>query len=287
MARSRRGKWREIISAGLAVLFIVGAVAGIAAIVGRKTRTIESTSFSVGALNDEGQFQEHKQSIASDFFECQGLTIEPVDNATGSYKVFYYTNNKVFVGSSDEMTPKDGVYEKGDTYPVAAYARVMITPAVPADKYGVEESFKIRFYEVYKYAAEFKIVVSKKQHPREDLYDDSKAVYGLTFDRTTYDEVITIVEDPETKVSERIAVNPKYSKYEIYVRCTPPCTSATNAAIAYEDTDIPVSHANIQAVNITAEWQKITISVPSDSEGNLYLLVRADKDADICIFGVS
>ena len=287
MARFRiKSKWKSVLAGVLVVATVFGAVMGISALFKKDTRTLGSTAFSVGALSDKGQVQKYDQAIISDYFECQGLTIEPNDNATGSYKVFYYTSNKVFVGSSDEMTPKDGVYKMGVTYPVAAYARVMITPAVSADEYGVEESFRIRFYEVYKYAAEFKIVVSKKQHLRVNLYEDSKAIYGLTFDKMMYEEVITIVEDPQTKVSEKIVVNPKYSKYEIYVRCTPPCTSAMNAAIACEDTDISVSQASIQAVNITAEWQKITISVPSDSEGNLYLLVRADKDADICIFGV-
>ena len=285
MAR-RKIKFKNILSGVLAVLVIAGAVAGIAALTGKNTRTISATAFSVGSLDTEGQFRESNQSIVSDYFECQGLTIEPEDNATGSYKVFYYTNNKVFVGSSDTMTPKDGVYKMGTTYPVATYARVMIAPAAPTGEYGAEESFKIRFYETYKYAADFNIVVSKKQQSRVDLYNDEKATYGLTFDKENYDDVVTIVEEPETKVSEKIAVNSRYSKYEIYVKCTPPVNNAMNAVIANEDTNVPVSHANIQKDNITAEWQKITIDVPSGLEGDYYLLVRADKDAEICIFGV-
>ena len=166
MARFRtKNKWKSLLSGALAVLLLAGAVVGIASMMGKDTKTISSTAFSVGGINDEGNYVKTDYSIyTKDMFECLGLTIEPDFEATGTYQVFYYDSNKAFLGATNAMNADDGAYAMGDTFTNARYARVMITPAVPVDEDGIaEEDFRIRFYESASYAKDYTITVNKEQ----------------------------------------------------------------------------------------------------------------------------
>ena len=162
----RKFKLKNIISFVLVGVLLVGAVAGLGSVFNKDTKTIYSSAFSVGGINDNGNYVESKTSIyTKDMFECQGLSIEPDFEATGTFKVFYYNADKNFIGATDELKAEDGVYTKGDTFAVARYARIMITPDVPVDEDGIEEEdFKIRLYEVNSYASDYKISVDKKQN---------------------------------------------------------------------------------------------------------------------------
>lgn len=158
-------KTKSIISGILLVAIIAGVLALAGSLLGKETKTISSTEFSVGGINAQGNYVESKTSIyTKDMFECQGLTIEPDFEATGTYQVFYYDENKNFMGATEDFNAADGVYTKGSAFPFAVYARIMITPAVPTDEDGnIEENFKIRFYEVVGYANDYTITVNKKQ----------------------------------------------------------------------------------------------------------------------------
>lgn len=161
----RNSRFKSIISVILAALVIFGAAAGIIALTNKETKNVSSLSFSVGGINAEGNYEKTDLSIyTKDMFECQGLSIEPDFEATGTYKVFYYDSDKKFIGATNELNAEDGVYTKGDKFVVAQYARIMITPDVPVDEDGVEEEdFKIRFYEAMSYAGDYTITVSKEQ----------------------------------------------------------------------------------------------------------------------------
>ena len=158
-------KTKSIISGILLVVIIAGVLALAGSLLGKETKTISSTEFSVGGINAQGNYVESKTSIyTKDMFECQGLSIEPDFEATGTYQVFYYDSNKNFFGATDELNAEDGVYNIGETFVFAKYARIVITPDVPLDEDGnVEENFKIRFYEVVGYAKDYKITVNKNQ----------------------------------------------------------------------------------------------------------------------------
>ena len=186
-------KTKSIISGILLVAIIAGVLALAGSLLGKETKTISSTEFSVGGINAQGNYVESKTSIyTKDMFECQGLSIEPDFEATGTYKVFYYDSNKNFVGATDELNAEDGVYTKGDTFVLAQYARIMITPDVPTDDEGNEvEDFKIRFYEVNGYASDYTITVSKEQKfvYTDNLFKidpsmDGKYWYGLSSHET-------------------------------------------------------------------------------------------------------
>ena len=175
MARfKRKFKWKNILSFVLVGALLIGSVAVLGAIFNKDTKTISSTAFSVGGINAQGNYEETKLSIyTKDMFECQGLTIEPDFEATGTYQVFYYDQNKNFLDSTSLMHAEDGVYNKGDSFAGAQYARIVITPAVPVDEDGKEvEDFKIRFYEVSGYARDYTITVNKDQKfELENIWD--------------------------------------------------------------------------------------------------------------------
>lgn len=170
----KRIKWREVFSAVLVCTLLIGSVAGLGMIFNKDTKSISALSFSVGGMDDSGNYTDVKTSIyTKDMFECQGLTIEPDFEASGSYQVFYYSENKNFIGSTDKMTVEDGAYTKGDDFALAKYARIVITPDVPED----EKDFKIRFYEVATYASAYTITVDNKQNfkaPNLFVYDETK-----------------------------------------------------------------------------------------------------------------
>ena len=179
MRISRKAK--SIISGILLVTIIAGVLALAGSILGKDTKTISSTAFAVGAIDDSGNFEKSDVSIyTKDMFECQGLSIEPDFEATGTYRVFYYDSNKNFIGATDELNAEDGVYNITPDYYLATYARIQITPDVPVDEDGKEvEDFKIRFYEVAGYANEYTITVNKKQNPR--VVGENEFVYhGFT-----------------------------------------------------------------------------------------------------------
>lgn len=160
-----KANWKNILSAVLVGALLIGVVVGVTSLLNKDTKKIPSSAFGVGGIDENGNYEKSDVSIyTKDMFECQGLTIEPDFEATGTYKVFYYDANKNFLGSTDELEATEGVYTKGDDFIVAKYARIMITPGIPVDEDGnVEEDFKIRFYEVVGYANDYTITVNKKQ----------------------------------------------------------------------------------------------------------------------------
>lgn len=162
---NRKINWKSILSFVLVGVLLVGAVAGLGSVFGKDTKTISSMAFSVGGINEQGNYVDSETSIyTKDMFECQGLSIEPDFEATGSFKVFYYSENKNFIAATETLNAVDGVYSKGNTFASAKYARIMITPDVPVDEDGEEvDDFKIRFYEATSYASDYSITVSKKQ----------------------------------------------------------------------------------------------------------------------------
>lgn len=153
-------KWKRVLSAALALLLVAGAIAGIAVIAGKKTKTISSFAFGRGAIDAEGNHIETDQCIyTEDLFECQGLTIVPDYEASGTYQVFYYSSNEKFMGSTEKIDANDGMYEKGETFFDAKYARIVISPNFKGDG-----DSKVRFYNVASYANDYTITVNKKQN---------------------------------------------------------------------------------------------------------------------------
>ena len=190
--------WKNIVSIALACLTLAGAIVGISVIAKKaKEDTKEiSPTFYVGAIDASGNYMESDTSIyTKNLFECDGLSIEPDFEATGTYQVFYYDSQKNFIESTEPMNAYDGVYNKEDTVFGAFYCRVMITPDAPLDEDGLAvKDFKIRFYEVIKYANAYKILVNKvqKNYVLTD-FEHSSRTTGKTYD---FDDNGHLREDP-------------------------------------------------------------------------------------------
>ena len=186
-----RINWKNILIISLALVLGIGAIAGVSSIVKNEKTTLSSLEFKRGALNDLGFYIESDTSIyTKDLIECQGLEIEPDFETIGEYQVFYYDSNKQFLGKTDKINSQtDGVYVKGETYGIAKYCRIVITPEAEKDEDGlVIEDWKINFYEVAGIAAKYKISVDKEQkfNPK-DLFKASEENLdkSILFDEVT------------------------------------------------------------------------------------------------------
>ncbi len=166
MARQKilNSKWKRLLSVVLAGFVVIGCAGGVVSLVNKPTNKIGASQFSVGAINEQGIYVKSEKSLyTKDLIECHGLTITPDFEALGTYKVFYYGEDKNFLGSTDALKAYDGVYKRTG-FDMAKYCRIMITPQAPVNEYGQEDAeFKIRFYEVSKYVGDYTITVDKKQ----------------------------------------------------------------------------------------------------------------------------
>lgn len=180
----RRIPWKGILCFILLGAIAVGAVVGIGSAVTKKEKQISPIVFERGGINEQGVFFKTKQSIVTkDLIECQGLKIEPDFEASGEFQVFYYAQDNTFMGASDVMEATDGIYEKGETFLLAKYCRIVISPDAPMDDEGYREvDFEIAFYEVVGFADDYKITVNKKQNVSVakivDGYDNNAKVLG-------------------------------------------------------------------------------------------------------------
>lgn len=165
--------WGGIIGVVLIVVLAVGVIAGISAVQNDKTKTISSTEFSVGGVDINGIYApDVKDSIyTANLIKCDGLTVSPDFEATGTFQVFYYGPDEKFVGSSPVLQASDGKYERGTAYPFAKYARVMITPDLTSS-----DSDNIPFYDVLKHAVKYTVEVNKSQDYK---YEDSNVLQQL------------------------------------------------------------------------------------------------------------
>lgn len=158
--------WRNVLIITLTVALGIGAIAGVASIANKNTKTISATYFKRGAIDSNGFYIESDTSIyTKDLIECRGLEIAPAFESTGTYQVFYYGSDKQFIDATEVMNSQsDSLYVKGDNFEVAKYCRIMITPETPKDDDGfVVEDYKIKFYEVSSIASKYTITVSKNQ----------------------------------------------------------------------------------------------------------------------------
>ena len=190
----KRIPWVDVLIVILVSALMIGGIAAITKAAKEDKKTISSTEFKRGALDANGLYVESDTSIyTKDLIECVGLEIEPDFEVSGDYQVFYYGTDKSFIGASALMDAQtDGVYIKGNEYPLAKYCRIVISPAAPEDEDGdVEEDWKIKFYEVAGFADDYTIRVDKKQkidYSKIDLLEGQRIYEG--FCNTIHDDYL-------------------------------------------------------------------------------------------------
>ena len=150
----KRISLKDIASAVVACLLILAVIGGCIAISKIDTKTISSLSFKRGSLTESGTYQKSDTAIyTEELFECQGLTVTVDFESDVEYRVFYYREDKSFIGATENLKVD---YEKDATYANAKYARIVIYPTLESGK-------KVGIFDVNKYARQITIKVSLDQ----------------------------------------------------------------------------------------------------------------------------
>lgn len=243
--------WKKILSLGLVIVIGMAAIGGIAGFAARDTRTIPSTSFSRGGLDDKGIHVDTKQSIyTKEAIACSGLTIEQDFESHATYDVFYYDVNDSFLKADKGLY---GKYTVDSDLFLAKYARIVIHPEIPAD--ADAKTYSIGFFEVYEIANDLKITVDKEQ---KYLYDDSVNFYD--------DSKVYEVGDGLKSTTDIVLFDKNgdviYDNYDIYIPITSSGASykivltASDGSVWTPD----VSHG-FQTEKIIGDWLKVSFNV--------------------------
>ena len=284
----KKSKLKSILCGVLVVATLIVACAVFAGISRDETKTIRSTVFKRGDLDSNGKYVESNQSIYTEVaFECDGLRIEPDFEFKGTYDVYYYDNDDRFV---EAITDINGVYDEDYPLYFVRKARVVIHPEIPEG----EKDFKIAFYDVHKYAKQIKVTVAKEQNYRYEnsvnLFNKDACEINKTFDSGREgidDHYVNVVECEGLMVTEDIDVTGEYKKYDIYVKdlLTNSDVGAVSVVAASSDNKVLArSSYNLGDLN-AGEWCRITIEVPQDYDGEMYLKLRCPIQVECFIFG--
>ena len=304
MARKIKFKtnWKKIICAILAAILCITAIGGIAAIANNDSKSISSTAFTRGGLDENGKYVETDQSIyTEEAFGCMGLRVVPSFESNSTYDVYYYDYNDTFVEAKLGLSD---VYDEDYPLHIATSCRIVIHPEIPDDIN--EKDFKIAFYEVYEIAREFDITIDKKQSYKYaesyDLYDEAKTVKNKNF--KPYTEAgpdkfnsLELTEDADTtehpvKVTSAISVDGTYDAYDVYVYLETgeerwPIVALFDSAgkTVYADGAYVWDVVSTKTV-VKPCWVKLTINVPElESYEGVHLMAAIPDDADCYIFG--
>ncbi len=117
-----------------------------------KTKTIGTTSltYAIGILDAEGEYEQGTSSIyMKELHAVDGLTCELDEDATITYKIVFYDEDKKFVDSTGDLS----LNYDGTAIPTTAeYFRIEITPTNDAE---------VSFFEIGTYAKQLTVTVNK------------------------------------------------------------------------------------------------------------------------------
>lgn len=117
-----------------------------------KTKTLGTNSFTyaIGLLDAEGEYEQGTSSIyTKDYYSVDGLTVELEEDATITYKLFFYDENKDFIDMTSDLSLN---YDSSSTPETAEYFKVMITPTNDAE---------VSWTEISTYAGQLTVTVNK------------------------------------------------------------------------------------------------------------------------------
>lgn len=166
--------WKNILSIGLAVLVLFGAVGAVAAFATNDSKPAGAV-FKVGGLDLEtGKYVKTDKTIYTEkAIDAYGLRIEPDFESTVTYDIYYYDNEDKLLRVFDNLTD---VYDQD--FEVASKCRIVIHPEIPEDT--KEKDFKVHFWDIAKYASMIKITVSKESNGinYENMYNKETLITG-------------------------------------------------------------------------------------------------------------
>jgi hypothetical protein len=117
-----------------------------------KTKTLGSSSFtySIGLLDEDGGYEQGTTSIyLKNYYSVDGLSVELDDDATVTYKVFFYDSEKEFIESTADLNED---FDSSSTPETAEYFRIMITPTNDPE---------VSFFEINTYAGQLSVSINK------------------------------------------------------------------------------------------------------------------------------
>ena len=116
------------------------------------TKTIGGNSFnySIGLLDESGEYEQGTSSIyMKSFYDVDGLTVEVAEDATVTYKICFYDEDKNFVSMTESLSED---FDGSTTPENAEYFRVVVTPTNDAE---------VQWTEIGMYAGMITVTVSK------------------------------------------------------------------------------------------------------------------------------
>ena len=144
----------SIIAVGLLVVaaFLVLAFSKIDNL--QANRKLTTNDYSIGAVSvDTGKIIESKQNYYSEMFEIDGAEIKVKEDATASYKVFFYDEDKAYISCTDALAEDLSAESIPET---AKYFRVMVTPALVDG-----EPVECKHLNMSKYISQISITIAK------------------------------------------------------------------------------------------------------------------------------
>lgn len=163
------------ISLGVVGVASIGAIAfGVSKIVQfckNDSKTL-SLDYSVGALTDEGKYQEDECKLyTKKAFACEGLRVTFDFDAEVNGQFYFYDINDKYLSKSDVITEGSSV-----SVPLnGAYARAVVIPTN-------DEDGSISFTEKYKYGSQMQVKVDKKAE--SNVSNKFKNLNGYLFEVT-------------------------------------------------------------------------------------------------------
>lgn len=153
---------KTLIGMVIAVAVVLAVMAIGFAKIGEKFESMETStrytknSYAIGSISTTtGKIVESKQNIyTKDMNKIADATIKLSEDATITYKVFFYDTDKVFISATDSL---DEDFDAEDIAEGAVYFRVVITPGL-VDGEPVELATSA---DMQRYTSQISIVVAK------------------------------------------------------------------------------------------------------------------------------
>ena len=156
---TRKSTWKKILSVGLAVLLVAGAIFGVVKLSERlkEDKKKINPGWTVGVVdttNGKADTTAKSSIYTTEAFDAKGLEIELDFDADCTYQIFWFNKVGEFVYSSEELS------KGSEQYAPAGYkARVEVTPNLSNDEDG-----EISWLETFKYSKQIEIRVDKNQN---------------------------------------------------------------------------------------------------------------------------
>ena len=271
----RRIKFKKIITTVLVIALSVTIIGALVSWIGDDEKSISPTIFSRGAIDEFGIYVDSDQSLVNkEYIPANGLTVKPSFEFGGTYDIYFYDKDEVLL---DKELGLNKSYK--NTFALAQYARIVIHPAIPSDVKA--KDFKIKFWEVYGYANDLDITVSKTESIYED-YDNLFNPYDCEVGKKFAGEVTTINSNvteadestvtPKLMMTNKVEVSRDYDYYDIYVHLPEAARWPTfglfdaNGNLITDSDNNPIVEL-VDADSLTRPtWVKLTINVSELTE---------------------